>query len=352
MTRIQGRPIWSIRRTMDAIACVAMFAVTVAAWCSYARAHALQPGFLNLSAQSNEAWRVTWRVPDVNGRPMPIRVQLPENCSPRDGGNPAFDGTAWVFVWRAVCPGGIADRTVAVEGLEQTLTDVLVRFELAPGKTGTVRLTDTASAASLPGIPTRADILSTYISLGVEHILLGVDHLLFVFALLLLVPDTRCLIGAITAFTLAHSLSLVAATLGWIVVPAPPVEGVIALSIMFLASELARPPEAQLSISERHPWAISFAFGLLHGLGFARALIDVGLPKGEVPLALFSFNLGVEIGQLIFVAFVLLTGLRFASLYPRLTGSLRTRGARGLRGLAYAMGSVASVWFFSRIAAF
>jgi hydrogenase/urease accessory protein HupE len=283
---------------------------------------------------------------------MPIRVQLPENCNPRDEGKPAFDGTAWVFVWRAVCPGGIADRTVAVEGLEQTVTDVLVRFELAPGQTGTVRLTGNAPSANLPGIPTRADVLSTYVSLGVEHILLGVDHLLFVFALLLLVPDTRRLIGAITAFTVAHSLSLVAATLGWIVVPAPPVEAVIALSIMFLASELGRQPDAQLSLSERHPWAVSFAFGLLHGLGFARALIDIGLPQGEVPLALFAFNLGVEIGQLIFVAFVLLAGMFLARLNPQLIASLRTRGARDLRILAYAMGSVASVWFFSRIAAF
>ncbi|MGD9920356.1 MAG: HupE/UreJ family protein [Pseudorhodoplanes sp.] len=337
---------------MDVMVCMVMVAVSVVVWCSDARAHALQPGFLELSAQPNEAWRVTWRVPDVNGRPMPIQVQLPENCSPRDSGKPVFDGTAWVFVWRAVCPGGIADRTVAVEGLEQTVTDVLVRFELASGQTGTVRLTGNAPSAKLPGILTLTAILSTYVSFGVEHILLGIDHLLFVFALLLLVPDTQRLIGAITAFTLAHSLSLVAATLGWIVVPAPPVEAVIALSIMFLASELARPLDAQLSLTERHPWAISFAFGLLHGLGFARALIDIGLPKGDVPLALFSFNLGVEIGQLIFVAFVLLTGLLLAWLYPRLIGSIRTRGTRGLRVLAYAMGSVASIWFVSRVAAF
>ena len=134
--------------------------------------------------------------------------------------------------------------------------------------------------------------------------------------------------------------------------PAPPVEAVIALSIMFLASELARPPDAQLRLSERHPWAIAFGFGLLHGLGFARALIDIGLPQGEVPLALFAFNLGVEIGQLMFVAFVLLTGMLFARLYPQLIASLRTRGERGLRVMAYAMGSVASVWFLSRIAAF
>ena len=341
-----------ISRAMALIVTVVVAALSVAGWCSSARAHALQPGFLDLSAQPDEAWRVTWRVPDVNGRPMPIQVRLPENCGARDGGRPTFDGTAWVFVWRTVCPGGIADRAVTVDGLEQTVTDVLVRFELAPGKAGTLRLTGNASTAKLPGIPSRTDILSTYISLGVEHILLGIDHLLFVFALLLLVPDTRRLIGAITAFTVAHSLSLVAATLGWIVVPAPPVEAVIALSIMFLASELARPPDSQLRLSERHPWAVSFGFGLLHGLGFARALIDIGLPLGEVPLALFAFNLGVEIGQLMFVAFVFLTGMAIARLYPQLIASLRTRGARGLRVIAYAMGSVASVWFLSRIAAF
>lgn len=349
-SRRHSRPITGIH--LPVIMGMVLVAASIVGWCSDARAHALQPGFLDLSAEPNEAWRVTWRVPDANRRPMPIRVRLPENCNPRDGGKPAFDGTAWVFVWRAICPGGIAERTVAVEGLEQTVTDVLVRFELAPGQSGTVRLTGTAPSASLPGIPTRGAIVSTYVSLGVEHILLGVDHLLFVFALLLLVPDTRRLIGAITAFTVAHSISLVAATLGWIVVPAPPVEAVIALSIMFLASELTRLPDGPFSLTERHPWAVSFAFGLLHGLGFARALIDIGLPKGEVPLALFSFNLGVEIGQLIFVAFVILSGLLLARLYPRLAASLRTRGENGLRVVAYAMGSVASVWFFSRIAAF
>lgn len=319
---------------------------------SHALAHALQPGFLGLSAQPNDTWRVTWRVPDLNGRPMPIHARLPVNCDPQKKDKPTFDGTAWVTVWRAYCPGGIADGVVTIVGLEQTVTDVLVRFELTPGKTGTLRLTGNVPAANLPGIPTRSEILLSYGSLGVRHILLGLDHLLFVFALLLLVPDTRRLIGAITAFTLAHSLSLIAATLGFIVVPAPPVEAVVALSIMFLASELARPPGAQLRLSERHPWAVSFGFGLLHGLGFARALIDIGLPEGEVPLALFAFNLGVEIGQLLFVAFILVSAMLLARLYPRLVASLRTRGERGLCVLAYGMGSLASIWFLTRIAAF
>jgi hydrogenase/urease accessory protein HupE len=350
MSRALREPIsisgWSAFLAMAAaVACIGGFTTS-------AGAHALQPGFLDLSAQPNEVWRVTWRVPDVDGRPMPIQVRLPENCSPRQPGTPAFDGTAWVVVWQAICPGGIAEGAVAVDGLEQTVTDVLVRFELAAGKSGTLRLTGGASAAQLPGVPTRGEILSTYTDLGVRHILLGADHLMFVFALLLLVPDMRRLLGAITAFTLAHSLSLIAATLGWIVVPAPPVEAVVALSIMFLASELSRPPTAELRLSERHPWAVSFGFGLLHGLGFARALIDIGLPEGEVPLALFAFNLGVEVGQLMFVAFVLVTGLLLARLYPLLVKSLRTRGERGLRVMAYAMGSVASVWFLSRVAAF
>ena len=167
MNQMHREPTSIIRRAMAAIVTVGVAAISIAGCSSNARAHALQPGFLDLSAQPNESWRVTWRVPDVNGRPMPIGVRLPENCSPRDGGRPAFDGTAWVAVWRVVCPGGIAEGAVAVDGLEQTVTDVLVRFELAPGKTGTLRLAGNASAANLPGIPSRTEIVSTYISLGV-----------------------------------------------------------------------------------------------------------------------------------------------------------------------------------------
>jgi hypothetical protein len=173
---------------------------------------------------------------------------------------------------------------------------------------------------------------------------------MFVFVLILLVRQRRRLIEAVTAFTVAHSLSLAAAALGWIVVPAPPVEAVVALSIMFLAAELVRtgPP----SLTEQFPWVVAFVFGLLHGLGFARALLEVGLPAGEVPLALFAFNLGVEAGQLLFIALVLVVGALLGRLYPLLVHSVTGPGRRGLRVTSYLMGSLAAVWFVGRVAAF
>jgi hydrogenase/urease accessory protein HupE len=195
-------------------------------------------------------------------------------------------------------------------------------------------------------------VVATYFALGLDHILRGIDHLMFVFALILLVRDRRRLVGAVTAFTVAHSLSLAAAALGWIVVPAPPVEAVVALSIMFLAAGLVRPAGAAPSLTVRFPWVVAFAFGLLHGLGFARALLEVGLPEGEVPLALFAFNLGVEAGQLLFIALVLVVGALLGRLSPTLIRSVTRAGGRGLGVASYLMGGIAAVWLFGRVLAF
>lgn len=315
-------------------------------------AHALQPGFLDIAAQELGVWRVTWRVPDLNGAPMPIRPILPESCDQREPGELRFDGVAHVSAWRAVCTGGLAGGTVGIAGLENTHTDVLVRFEFVPGKSETLRLTAQQPSARLPTIPTRADVFASYVAIGICHILEGADHLLFVLCLILLIPSTRQLIGVITAFTLAHSLSLAAATLGWVVAPGPPVEAVIALSIMFLAAELANQPEKGSSLIARRPWIAAFGFGLLHGLGFARALDEIGLPDGEIPLALFSFNLGVEIGQLMFVAAILSGVALLRRLFPGLMVALTMRGPLRLRGLAYGIGTISAFWFLSRVAAF
>jgi hypothetical protein len=160
------------------------------------------------------------------------------------------------------------------------------------------------------------------------------------------------LIGAVTAFTVAHSISLGAAALGWIVVPAPPVEVVVALSIAFLAAELVKPEAARDRVSARWPWIVAFGFGLLHGLGFARALLEVGLPAGDVPLALLAFNIGVEIGQLMFIAVVLLAGVLLRRLYPRLMTLACAPGGPGLRATGYAVGTLAAFWVIERVAAF
>ena len=216
-----------------------------------AGAHALQPGFLDLKALGGDAWRVFWKVPTEGAGAMAISALLPEACAPRQAEGLRFDGSAFVAEWVAICPGGLKGGEVRIEGLELTATDVLVRYELSPGNPESQRLTAATPGFSVPAPQGRLGVVATYFGLGVEHILLGIDHLLFVFALILLVRNKRQLIGAVTAFTVAHSLSLAAAALGWIVVPAPPVEAVVALSIMFLAAELVRPAGTARSLTAR-----------------------------------------------------------------------------------------------------
>jgi hydrogenase/urease accessory protein HupE len=314
--------------------------------------HALQPGFLDLKAVGGDTWRVFWKVPASAGKPLPFAALLPDNCDPRRPGDLRFDGGAFFAEWVAKCPGGLEGGNIRIEGLEMTQTDVLVRYELAPGAGESQRLTAATTSFAIPAPQGRIGVLATYFALGVDHILRGVDHLMFVFALILLIRDRRRLVWAVTAFTVAHSLSLAAAALGWIVVPAPPVEAVVALSIMFLAAELLRPAGGREGLTARWPWVVAFAFGLLHGLGFARALLEIGLPEGEVPLALFAFNLGVEAGQLMFIAAVIAVGALLGRLYPLLVTSLTRAGGRGLGMTSYAMGAIAAVWFVERLAAY
>ncbi len=233
-------------------------------------AHALDPGYLDLVAMGEDRWRVTWRAPNVGGRPMPIEARLPEACSFDTPPPPVFDGRAWTTGWVAICPGGLEGGRIEIAGLENTSTDTLVRYELQPGETQVQRLTSAETGFTVPEDPGALDILSSYVALGVTHILEGVDHLLFVFALLLLIRDRGRLLWAITAFTVAHSITLAAASFGWLNIPPPPVEAVIALSIVFLAYELSLPPEARDPVADRFPWVVSFAFGLIHGSGVRR----------------------------------------------------------------------------------
>jgi len=239
-----------------------------------------------------------------------------------------------------------------IEGLEKTRTDVLVRYQLNTGDTRSQRLTPDVTSFVLSGDPTQLEVAATYLPFGIEHILGGIDHLLFVFALMLLIANGWRLIGAITAFTVAHSLTLAAATLDLISLPSPPVEAVIALSIMFLASELLQRRRGQTRLSERYPWAVSFSFGLLHGFGFAGALQEIGLPQGEIPLALLSFNLGVEAGQLGFVVVVLALYWTLKRLAPALIAAINTPGAHAATISAYAIGGVSAYWFLDRLTGF
>lgn len=317
-----------------------------------ARGHALEPAYLQIAALGDARWRVTWRRPDVAGRPMAIDAVLPAACAPQRGPAPRFDGRAWASGWIAECSGGIGGGAVFIEGLDRTRTDALVRYELTPRRAETRRLTAAEPAFELPAVPSALRVFGSYAALGVSHILEGIDHLLFVFALMLLVRGRRRLVTAITAFTIGHSVSLAASTFGWITVAPPPVEAAIALSIMFLAAEIvSRAPERSGGFNQA-PWLAAGGFGLLHGLGFAGALQEIGLPGGDVPLALLAFNIGVEIGQLLFIALLLVSWALLGRLYPAtLRWTDHPRGPVRL-ATAHVMGALAAFWVIQRVAAF
>jgi hydrogenase/urease accessory protein HupE len=314
-----------------------------------ASGHALEPGYLELRQVDEGGYGVVWKKPSNQGVPMAIAVRLPEGCDPRSEGQLSWDGSAYYSRWTAKCAGGLEGGELAIDGLESTSTDVLVRYDFADGVTGTHRLTPTATSFIIPAQPDRLEVVRTYFGFGVEHILGGIDHLLFVLALLLLVQGVRRIVATVTAFTLAHSITLAGATLGWVHMPGPPIEATIALSIAFVAAEIIHSRQGRPGLTERYPWIVAFTFGLLHGFGFASALSAVGLPQSAIPVALLLFNVGVEVGQLLFIASVFAV-IALARQVTRRVGVLPPVWA--WRVPPYAIGSVAMFWVIQRIAAF
>jgi hydrogenase/urease accessory protein HupE len=311
--------------------------------------HALEPGYLELRQIDESLYAVVWKKPSASGVPMAIAVLLPEQCDPRTEGQLVLDAGAYIARWTATCAGGLEGGTLQIAGLERTSTDVLVRFDFADGVTGTHRLTPTETAFVVPAQPDRLEVVRTYSALGVEHILGGIDHLLFVLALLLLVKGVRRIVATVTAFTVAHSITLAGATLGWVHLPGPPIEAAIALSIAFVAAEILHSKGGKPGLTERYPWVVSFTFGLLHGFGFAGALTEVGLPQTEIPAALLFFNVGVEAGQLLFVAGVF--GASWVT--RRVTQRITLPQVAWASALpAYAIGTLAIFWVLQRTAAF
>lgn len=305
-----------------------------------ARAHEVRPGFLELRATAPNVFLMTWKVPALGAYRLGIEPRLPDSCQLIGQRTTVQAGGAFIEYEQVSCSRALEGQRIVIYGLDGTLTDVLVRIESADGNVRTARLTPANPSFIVPEVPGPLMVLRAYVGLGIEHILFGIDHLLFVLCLILLVGRLRQLLATITAFTLAHSITLAAATLGLIRVPTAPVEATIALSIVILASELVRDEGRRGVVARYYPWLVAFSFGLLHGLGFAGALAEVGLPQGEIPLALFAFNVGVELGQLAFVAAVL-TLLRLVRLLPA--------WGHGVAG--YAIGSLASFWVFARLAA-
>ena len=319
-------------------------------------AHEVRPAYLELKQTGPETYDVFWKVP---GRGEDLRlglyVELPAGTTNLSKPRASFVNSAFTERWSIKRAGGLTGGTIHIAGLSATMTDVLVRVERRDGTTQVIRLTPSAPSFVVEAVPRALEITRTYLVLGVEHILLGIDHLLFVLALLILVKGWRRLVGTITAFTLAHSITLAAATLGFVSVPGPPVEAVIALSIVFVACEIVHRRQGRSGLTERWPWVVAFTFGLLHGFGFAGALHEVGLPQNAIPLALLLFNVGVELGQLLFIASVMaaLTGAAFIGRRLSQLGiDPKPAYAASESVAAYAIGSVAAFWLIDRTLSF
>jgi hydrogenase/urease accessory protein HupE len=308
-------------------------------------AHELRPAYLDIRETTVGDFAIVWKTPALGEMRLGLYVRLPDTCSPIGEMVNSFEAGAFFERWTARCPGGLRGRSLTIDGLRTSLTDALVRLAYVDGSTQVARLTPERPSLAITASQTTFEVAQTYFLLGVEHILLGLDHLIFVFALMLLISDRWMLVKTITAFTVAHSITLVGAALGFISLPQKPVEAAVALSIAFVASELARSRSGQRRLSETYPWVVAFAFGLLHGLGFAGALKDIGLPQTDVALALLTFNLGVEAGQLLFVATILLAA--------RASSALVAIPFEPVRMMAsYMIGTMSMLWLITRIESF
>jgi len=306
-----------------------------------AGAHPLDPALLEIREVRGAPLEVLWRQPSLQPRDAPIHPVLPRRCT-QLGGAEVRQGEPWTEArWRLDCGGrSLVGERIGVEGLAAGQTDALLRIELADGRRVQAVLRADTPAFIVPPGTSAMKVGRDYLLLGLEHILTGLDHLLFVLGLVLLVRG-RGLLWTITAFTLGHSITLSLAALGVVRIPPAPVEVLIAASIFAVAVELTRQDAGRGATPWRSPRALAFGFGLLHGLGFAGALAQVGLPAGEIPLALVSFNSGIEIGQLLFVGALLLGRLALrARPLPRLAAPARLP--------AYSIGALASYWVLDR----
>lgn len=307
-------------------------------------AHESQPGLLELRQLGQNRYEVIWRAPIYFGGPHPARLQLPEDW--QTIGEPTVRQLPDSALHRRVVdvPGGLINgRTIRFPGLEATITDVFVRVTRLDGSQSSLVIRPTQPFAQLRGDRPWYVSSFEYLVLGFHHILMGIDHLLFVLGLLIIVQNRRMLIKTITAFTVAHSITLAIATLGYARVPGPPLNAAIALSILFLGPEIVRVWRGETSFTIRHPWVVAFGFGLLHGFGFASGLSTVGMPKTEIPLALLMFNVGVELGQ---IAFVVLMLLIYRSL--KVLAFRWPRWADYVPG--YTIGSLGAYWTIQRTA--
>ena len=306
-------------------------------------AHEARPAYLEIKETSPGQFSVLFRTPVLAGMRLPLVLQMPEDV--RNLKPPVVDELADSLVerrWIDAGPNGLAGKRIEIAGLQLTITDALVRVELLDGRTIQAIARPSRPWVEIVASQSQSEVMGTYVVEGFRHILFGADHLLFVLGLLLIVRNGWMLVKTVTAFTVAHSITLAVATLGYANAPALPLNAAIALSILFLGPEIVRVWRGETSFTIRHPWVVAFAFGLLHGFGFATAMTSAGLPRQDLPLALFSFNVGVELGQLGFVALILAMERSFRVLEVRWP-----RWVQALPG--YTVGTLGAFWTIQRV---
>ncbi len=333
-----------MKRTLLAVALFAFSPVM-------AHAHESRPAYLELQQKSEDVYDMLWKVPARGSETrLGLYVRLPNDCKIVEPSRSSFLGGAFVERSTISRSGGLAGAEIYIEGLSNTLTDVLVRVGRLDGSVQVVQLTPSAPSFVVDASPSVIGVAKTYLVLGVRHIWKGIDHLLFVACLILIAGTWRRILVTVTGFTIAHSITLALAALGLVRIPVPPVEATIALSIVFLATEIAR--RRRDTLTWRYPIVVSALFGLLHGFGFASALGEIGLPQVEIPAALLFFNVGVEIGQIIFVGAVL--GLFWG--VSNVARSIQAFSADWLlrfeKPLAYPVGIIAMYWTTQRVVSF
>jgi hydrogenase/urease accessory protein HupE len=313
-------------------------------WDCAVSAHEIRPAYLQVREVAPDTYDVLWKVPRSDESVLDIAPRFAAGFDLRPVGDGTIIEGFVVYRYRLVGHRPLPGTSVSITGLERSTIDTLAVLTLRDGREYSYLLQPTRTSVLIEPDPSAWSVVRTYVQLGVEHILLGIDHLLFVLALIIITTGVSRIVKTITAFTCAHSITLSLASLGYVHVPGPPVEAVIALSIVFLAREILRTIDGEATLTSRRPWLVAFTFGLLHGLGFAGALAEIGLPQRAIPLALATFNIGVELGQLAFVG-VVLVAIRLLALKPGWSSPARKLAP-------YAIGSVSTFWVLQRLVAF
>ncbi len=333
---------WFFEKQWLVFTLVVLFCLLV----STVNADEIRPALLDIKEQNTGLFAVTWKVPMRGDRLLALKAQLPSSLELL--GAATIKNIPGAQIEHATYKNNeesLTGQTIVIDGLSALQTDVLLLVQLQDGTSHSAILRPASPEFTIPLQASKLEVAGDYWLMGAIHILEGADHLLFVLALMLIVSGFKPLVKAVTAFTVAHSITLALATLDVIHVPPAPTEAIIALSILFLAVEIIHIRQGKFSLTEQHPWVVAFIFGLFHGLGFAGALSEIGLPQQEIPLALLMFNVGVETGQLMFIAVVL-------SLFALLRRSHVTVPQGAWRILPYTIGSIAAFWVLQRVVSF